>query len=145
MARMISPKATMRQKVSLRRIRRRSTIRSASSDIVCSFLLLPARGEIGMRGRHRVPRSTATLRIAERPLTRTAWQADLRGEVCLVLRVHVFFLGLLTLALERGAENVAECCAGIRRAILRDGFLLLGDFQGLDRHRDLVGAAIGLD
>src|SRR6266699_84128 len=46
--------------------------------------------------------------------------------------------------LERGAENVAERSAGIRGAVLRDRLLLLGDFERLDRHRNLAAAAIEL-
>src|SRR6266581_6309725 len=46
--------------------------------------------------------------------------------------------------LERGAENVAERSAGIRGAVLGDRLLLLGDFERLDRHRDLAAAAIEL-
>src|SRR4029077_5020936 len=40
--------------------------------------------------------------------------------------------------LERGAQDVAEAGAGIRRAVLRDGFLLLGDLAGLDGETDLA-------
>src|SRR6266566_1935880 len=46
--------------------------------------------------------------------------------------------------LERGAENVAERRAGIRGAVLGDRLLLLGDFERLDRYRDLVAAAVKL-
>src|SRR5438128_10733894 len=46
--------------------------------------------------------------------------------------------------LERGAENVAERSPGIRGAVLGDRLLLLGDFQCLDRYRDLAAAAIEL-
>src|ERR1700704_776318 len=51
---------------------------------------------------------------------------------------------LLGGALERGAENIAERRAGIRGAVLGDRLLLLGDFERLDGHRHLVGAAIEL-
>src|SRR5580704_895262 len=47
-------------------------------------------------------------------------------------------------ALERGAEDVAQRRAGIGRAVLGDRLLLLGDFERLDRHRHLVGAAVKL-
>ena len=46
--------------------------------------------------------------------------------------------------LERGAENVAQRGARVGRTILRDRFLLFGDFQRADRHLHLVGAAIEL-
>src|SRR3954447_6939100 len=47
--------------------------------------------------------------------------------------------------LERGAEDVAERCSRIGRAVLRDGFLLFGDFERLDRHLDLAGLLVELD
>src|SRR5262245_13103003 len=47
--------------------------------------------------------------------------------------------------LQRGAEDVAERRARIGGAILRDGFLLLGHFQRLDRHLDLAGLLVELD
>src|SRR5262245_26691731 len=47
-----------------------------------------------------------------------------------LLVVGAFFL------LDRRLENVAERSAAIGGAVLRHGLLLLGDFQGLDRHRD---------
>src|SRR3979490_2063854 len=54
--------------------------------------------------------------------------------------------GLLVVALlERGAENVAERRARIGGAILRDGLLLLGDFQRLDRDLHLAGLLVELD
>src|SRR5579864_4465215 len=61
------------------------------------------------------------------------------------LFVRVALLVFLALALERGAEDVAQRRAGIRGAVLRDRLLLLGDFQRLDRDLHLVGAAIELD
>src|SRR5437588_8276444 len=97
--------ATTRQNVSLRRIRRRSTITSASSDIRSSCLILPPQGE---------------------------------GEAS-------FLLGRLFGALlERGAQDVAERSTGIGGAVLGDRLLLLCHFERLDRHRDLVAAAIEL-
>src|SRR3981189_396150 len=47
--------------------------------------------------------------------------------------------------LERGAENVAQRRAGIGGAVLRDGFLLFGDFQRLDRDLALSGLLVELD
>jgi hypothetical protein len=47
-------------------------------------------------------------------------------------------------ALRRGAEDVAERSARVGRAVLGDGFLLLGHFQRLDRHLDLAGLAVEL-
>src|SRR6267142_1385411 len=52
---------------------------------------------------------------------------------------------LLRAALERGAEHVAQRRAGIGGAVLRDGFLLLGDFQRLDRDLHLAGLLVELD
>ena len=57
----------------------------------------------------------------------------------------VFLLVLLALALERGAQNIAERRAGIGGTVLRNRLLLLGDFQRFNRDRDLVGTAIELD
>src|SRR5712672_3001385 len=54
--------------------------------------------------------------------------------------------GLLVGALlERGAQDVAQCRARIGGAILRDGFLLFGDFQRLDRDLHLAGLLVELD
>src|SRR5262245_18199092 len=44
-----------------------------------------------------------------------------------------------------GTQNIAQGCTGVRRAILRDRRLLLGDLQRLDRHLDLEGALLDLD
>src|SRR5260370_15577182 len=46
---------------------------------------------------------------------------------------------------ERGAENVAQRRPRIGGAVLRDGFLLLGDFQRLDRDLHLAGLLVELD
>src|SRR5438128_2240396 len=69
-----------------------------------------------------------------------------RRRLFLVLgrRLVGFFRLLGRALLERGAENVAERSAGIRGAVLGDRLLLLGDFERLDRHRDLAAAAIEL-
>src|ERR1700733_2392015 len=54
--------------------------------------------------------------------------------------------GLLVVALfQRGAENIAQRRPGIGGAVLRDGFLLLGDFQRLDRDLHLAGLLVELD
>src|SRR3954462_3672792 len=53
--------------------------------------------------------------------------------------------GLLVALLERGAENVAQRRPRIRGAVLRDGFLLFGDFQCLDRDLHLAGLLVELD
>ena len=45
---------------------------------------------------------------------------------------------LVALLLQGSAQDVAERCAGVGRAVLRDCFLLFGDFQSLDRYRDLA-------
>src|SRR5436309_8231469 len=52
---------------------------------------------------------------------------------------------LLGAALERGAENVAQRRPRIGRAVLRDGLLLFGDFQRLDRDLHLAGLLVELD
>src|SRR5579864_5242598 len=54
-------------------------------------------------------------------------------------------VAFLALAAQRSAENVAQGGAGVGGAVLRDRFLLLGDFQCLDRDGRLVGAAVVLD
>src|SRR3982074_609649 len=46
---------------------------------------------------------------------------------------------------ERGAENVAQRRSRIGGAVLRDGFLLFGDFQRLDRDLHLAGLLVELD
>src|ERR1700721_409314 len=54
--------------------------------------------------------------------------------------------GLLVVALlERGAENVAQRRPRIGGAVLRDGLLLFGDFQCLDRDLHLAGLLVELD
>src|SRR5580698_11462878 len=47
--------------------------------------------------------------------------------------------------LERGAEDVAQRRPRIGGAILRDGLLLFGDFQRLDRDLHLAGLLVELD
>src|SRR2546421_5640762 len=47
--------------------------------------------------------------------------------------------------LERGAENVTQRRPRIGGAVLRDGFLLFGDFQRLDRDLHLAGLLVELD
>src|ERR1700730_5504461 len=47
--------------------------------------------------------------------------------------------------LERGAENVAQRRPRIGGAVLRDGLLLFGDFQRLDRDLHLAGLLVELD
>src|SRR3954454_23414912 len=47
--------------------------------------------------------------------------------------------------LERGAEDIAKRRSRIGGAVLRDGFLLFGDFERLDRHLDLAGLLVELD
>src|SRR5215470_1026958 len=51
---------------------------------------------------------------------------------------------LLGGTLERRAENIAKCRAGIGGAVLGDRLLLLGDFERLDGDRHLMGAAVEL-
>ena len=45
---------------------------------------------------------------------------------------------LFLAVLQRRAQDVAERSAGVGRAVLGDRFLLFGDFQRLDRHRQLA-------
>src|SRR5262245_44546228 len=52
---------------------------------------------------------------------------------------------LLLALLERVAENVAQRCTRIGRAVLCDGFLLLSDFKRLDRDLHLAGLLVELD
>src|ERR1700761_9632537 len=52
---------------------------------------------------------------------------------------------LLVAVLERGAQDVAQRRAGIGGAVLRDGFLFLGDFERLDRDLHLAGLLVELD
>src|SRR6202166_4552915 len=52
------------------------------------------------------------------------------GPILIVTKPPRLLVGAL---LERGAENVAQRRPRIGGAVLRDGFLLLGDFQRLDR------------
>src|SRR5262245_35849096 len=100
-AQMATMTAEMRQKVSLRRIRRRSTMVSASSDMAYS----PRRLACGL----------------------------------------VVLLGwLFRCPPERGAEDVAERCPRIGRAVLGNRFLFLCYFERLDRDLYLVGAAVEL-
>src|SRR3981081_2938709 len=47
--------------------------------------------------------------------------------------------------LERGAENVAQRRPRIGGAVLRDGLLLFGDFQRLDRDLLFAGLLVELD
>src|SRR5216684_3851954 len=54
-------------------------------------------------------------------------------------------VSLLVAVLERGAENIAQRRPRIGGAILRDGFLLFGDFQRLDRDLHLAGLLVELD
>src|SRR4051812_8992916 len=52
---------------------------------------------------------------------------------------------LLVAVLQRGAENVAQRRSRIGGAVLRDGFLLFGNFQRLDRDLHLAGLLVELD
>src|ERR1700750_549504 len=110
--------ATTRQNVSLRRRRRRSTIESASSDIVRvlspSPHLLgegrdegtppPARLDGDAQKRGEGPLPSARLACATSPA-----HSERRAQLFLRLSLFVLF----ALALERGAQNVAERRAGV--------------------------------
>src|SRR4051794_33348181 len=50
----------------------------------------------------------------------------------------------LLAVLESGAQDIAQRSARIRRAVGGDRLLFLGDFEGLDRQRDLAGLAVVL-
>src|SRR6185312_16775013 len=52
---------------------------------------------------------------------------------------------VLVAVLERGAQDVAQRRARIGRAVLRDGLLLFGDFQRLDRDLHLARLLVELD
>src|SRR6266850_4816311 len=51
----------------------------------------------------------------------------------------------LVAVLQRGAKDVAQRRPRIGGAILRDGLLLFGDFQRLDRDLHLAGLLVELD
>src|SRR5579864_9444691 len=53
-------------------------------------------------------------------------------------------VGLAALPPDRGAQDVAEAGARVGRAELGHRFLLLVDFAGLDRQRDLAGGLVEL-
>src|SRR5690349_17272307 len=61
------------------------------------------------------------------------------------LVLDLFGIGFLAFALERMAKDVAECGAGIRRAVLGNRLFLLGHFKRLDRELHLGGAAVEQD
>src|SRR5215210_7387327 len=68
-----------------------------------------------------------------------------RGEASRLLALLLVVVLLVLLgALEGGAENVSQRGAGIGGAVLGDCLLLLGHFQCLDGHRDLVPLAVEL-
>src|SRR5579871_5444761 len=124
--------ATIRQRVSLRRRRRRSTIASTSMDM---FMNLKFGGE---------PRPAA---VAS---SRQAWLKNKDGRCptpavfrypLVVCRPDLRFL--FRAATEHLAENVAEGRARIRRAVLGDRLFLLGDLKRLDRNRHLAALAVG--
>src|SRR3954463_11585978 len=74
-------------------------------------------------------------------------QARSSPRILLLVLVAILIGGvrLLAGALERGAENVTQRRAGIGGAVLGNRLLLLGDFERLDRHLHLVGAAVEMD
>src|SRR5260370_28364449 len=65
-----------------------------------------------------------------------------RGPIDEDEKATVLLIGAL---FERSAENVAERRPRIGGAVLRDGFLLFGDFQRLDRDLHLAGLLVELD
>src|SRR6266446_4681070 len=65
-----------------------------------------------------------------------------RGPIYVDEKAESLLVGAL---LERGAQDVAQCRARIRGAVLRDGFLLFGDFERLDRDLHLAGLLVELD
>src|SRR3954463_8860743 len=65
-----------------------------------------------------------------------------RGPMMRIWKAKRLLVGAL---LERGAENVAQRRPRIRGAILRNGLLLFGDFQRLDRDLHLAGFLVELD
>ena len=170
---MTSRMAKTRQKVSLRRIRRRSTMVSASSAMAHLLddqwngqcrrpppwsMARTKRPQLWQTRRtaaaaHAPPpdacviESSATCRLTPSGLQRRrrVRRQCATSESDLAGTLPIPFLGwLFGRPLERGAEDVAERRAGIGRAVLRDRLLLLGHFERLDRDLYLVGAAVEL-
>src|SRR4051794_15331715 len=138
--------ASTRQKVSLRRIRRRSTMVSASSDMAHLLVGWVELGGVRLSGL--VKSSTQPTKNRPRPAaTRQSHARTGRncGKRRLSSSVFVLLVRGLVAALERGPEDVAERCTGVRGAVLRDRLLLLGHLERLDRDLHLVGAAVELN
>src|SRR3569623_3075 len=133
--------AATRQKVSFRRRRRRSTMASAACDMwPLSFV------QAGGGSRPPSPYLTSFRGIQGTVTPQIKDPRDL-----LIPRVDfacgrrlVFVLVLAGALLVRGAENVAERRTRVGRTVLRQRFLLLGDFERLDGDGELVRLAVEL-
>jgi hypothetical protein len=136
-----STSASARQNVILLRILRRAAMVSASRGIGGSLLALLLVPEVNPQLRYTATTQgckmkPAGLRSGNRP-AECRFAGRQRGSD---LRAAVFVLGLV----QRCAQNVAQRCAGVGRAILCDGFLLFGNFQRLDRQADLAVVLVEL-
>src|SRR3984893_19321348 len=65
-----------------------------------------------------------------------------RGRLMTTRKARGLLVGAL---LERGTENVAQRRPRIGGTVLRDGLLLFGNFQRLDRDLHLAGLLVELD
>src|SRR6478735_4672576 len=115
-------------------MRRRSTIRSESSDILrisrnLRRTLAPV--PVMVNG----GRWVGFVVNASFPLPPFCGERGSRESRALVLLVAL---------LQRSAENIAKRRARIGRAVLGDRLFLLGDFKRLDRHADLVRLLVEL-
>ena len=129
-----STTAASRQAVSRRLRRRRSITVSASGHG------LLARRSTAWRGGKSEQASAATI---PRPPPRLRASSVLAASLFALLRFGFSAASSPSSSLrlaQGGAEDVAERRAGVGRAVLRHGFLLLGDFERLDRDRRPCGA-----
>src|SRR5712691_3856824 len=98
-------------------------------------------GKVDLATRDRVRGTLHESSLRREPLIPTLSPQEWgEGELLFVLVLGRLF----ALALKRGAEDVAERGARVGGAVLGDRLLLLGDFQRLDRDRNLVRAAVEL-
>src|SRR6185437_505782 len=116
---------------------------SASSDMrPLSFV------EPGADRRAPSPYSTSFPGILGTVMSQIKDPRDFRSRGSMFARVCagdlVFGLILAGALLERGAQDVAERRTRVGRAVLRQSFLLLGDFERLDGDAELVRLAVEL-
>src|SRR5215475_4865930 len=142
MARRAIASALARQNVSLRLIRRRSTMASASSDMTS---LLQSNSILTVcSGFFSVIRYVLRYNNANPGVIAPGHEFALPASRLLL---SLFGLGFGFVAgplLERCAQDISQRSTLIGRPVLGDRFLLLGHFQRLDRNADLVGLAIEL-